>query len=308
MELRHIRYFLAVAEERNFTRAAARLGIGQPPLSLQIKDLEREVGVQLFRRTPQGAELTDAGLAFLDGVGSIPDQAALSVRSAQRAARGEIGSVRVGFTGSAVFQAIVPSTIRAFRRTAPEVELTLREGSSNQLAAALRDGALDAAFLRPDAVSLEGLRVHLIDTEPMVAAVPVALVAARKARIRLRDLADQPFVLTPRHLGPTLVDAVLRACDDAGFTPVLGQSAPQILSVLALVAAELGVSVVPSSMRQAAVAGVRYLDLLDVKPVANLAVACRQGEAATASQRFVEQARRLSNDACRKGVIGGTSS
>ena len=116
MELRHIRYFLAVAEERNFTRAAARVGIGQPPLSQQIKDLESEVGTNLFQRLPQGAELTEAGRAFLEIVKGFPAQAERAVRAAQRAARGESGTLRVGFTGSAVFNPVVAGAVRKFRR------------------------------------------------------------------------------------------------------------------------------------------------------------------------------------------------
>ena len=124
MELRHIRYFLAVAEERHFTRAAAKVGIGQPPLSQQIKDLEAEIGTQLFHRLAHGAELTAAGEAFLEGVKEMP---ALAQRAAQRAARGETGSLRVGFTASSAFNTVVPSAIRAFRRAYAGVELTDRK-------------------------------------------------------------------------------------------------------------------------------------------------------------------------------------
>src|SRR6202020_1307660 len=130
MELRHIRYFLAVAEERNFTRAAARVGIGQPPLSQQIKDLESEVGAALFHRIPRGAELTDAGRAFLAHVRAVPSQVERAVRLAQRAARGEIGSLRVGYTGSAPFNPIVTGAIRSFRRASPDVDLTLAESNT----------------------------------------------------------------------------------------------------------------------------------------------------------------------------------
>ena len=125
MELRHVRYFLAVAREGNFTRAAAGLGIGQPPLSLQIKDLEREGGALLFRRVAHGAELTEAGHAFLDVVGGMPGLAEQGIRSAQRAARGEIGDLRVGFTASSAFNTVVPGTVRAFRRAWPGVRLPL---------------------------------------------------------------------------------------------------------------------------------------------------------------------------------------
>lgn len=149
MELRHIRYFLAVAEERNFTRAAGRVGIAQPALSRQIKDLEAEIGATLFHRIPQGAALTEAGNAFLASVRTLPAQAAGAIHAARRAARGEIGALRVGFTGSAAFNPIVAAAVRSFRRTYPAVDLTLEEANTTRLATGLREGTFDAVFLRP---------------------------------------------------------------------------------------------------------------------------------------------------------------
>jgi len=291
MELRHVRYFLAVAEEGNFTRAARRLGIGQPPLSQQIRDLEDEIGARLFHRIPQGAELTEAGEAFRAGVRTLPAQAEAAIHAAQRAARGETGALRVGFTGSAAFNPIVPAVIRGYRRRFPEIDLTLREGNSLDLVAALRDDMLDAAFLRPGSVELEGLHIHALDDEPLVAALPAAHPAATGDALPLAALAGEPFVLTPRDLGPTLFDAAIAACRDAGFEPILGQSAPQIASVLAFVAAELGVSLVPNSMRMALVQGVTYRDLTDIRRSARMAIAYRRGDLSTALRHFAEEAR-----------------
>lgn len=156
MELRHIRYFLAVAEERHFTRAAAKVGIGQPPLSQQIKDLEAELGAALFRRVAHGAELTPAGEAFLEMVQEMPALAEHVKNAARRASRGEVGSLRVGFTASAAFNPVVPSAIRAFRRAYPGVALSLAETNTILLAQGLRDGTLDAAFLRPGTLGVMG--------------------------------------------------------------------------------------------------------------------------------------------------------
>ena len=160
MELRHIRYFLAVAEEQNFTRAAARVGIGQPPLSQQIKDLEGEVGAALFHRIPRGAELTDAGRAFLDHVRAIPSQAERAVRAAQRAARGEMGSLRVGYTGSASFNPIVTGAIRSFKCASPDVDLSLEEDNTTRLIAGLREHLLDVVFLRSGNLGCEDLQLY----------------------------------------------------------------------------------------------------------------------------------------------------
>src|SRR5271156_3795516 len=193
MELRHIRYFLAVAEEQNFTRAAARVGIGQPPLSQQIKDLESEVGAALFHRIPQGAELTDAGRAFLDHVQAIPSQAERAVRAAQRAARGEIGSLRVGYTGSASFNPIVTGAIRSFKSAYPDVDLSLEEDNTTRLIAGLREHLLDVVFLRSGDLGCEDLQLHPLSEEPMLAGHP----AAGSSRVNLRQLRTITLWLIP---------------------------------------------------------------------------------------------------------------
>ncbi len=290
MELRHIRYFLAVAEERHFTRAAQRLGIGQPPLSHQIKDLEREVGTPLFHRIPQGAELTEAGRAFEAGVRQIPGLVGEAVVAAQRAAAGETGRIRVGFTGSAAFNPRVPQAIRIYRRRFPDVELSLAEHNSIGLVEGLKNGSLDAAFLRPDAVDKQGLRLFHLADEPLIAALASARMPHGEP-IRLEQLAEDAFILTPRALGPTLFDATLVTCRRAGFEPILGQSAPQVASVLALVAAELGVALVPESMRDASFRGVTYHDLTGNAPKVALALATRNDEQAATVAAFVAEAR-----------------
>jgi DNA-binding transcriptional LysR family regulator len=290
MELRHIRYFLAVAEERNFTRAAARVGIGQPPLSQQIRDLEAEVGAPLFHRVPHGAELTEAGHAFLEVVRPLPLQAERAVLAARRAARGETGALRVGFTGSAPFNPVVTAAIRAFRRAFPEVELTLEEANTTRLVAALREGAVDAVFLRSRTVSGEDLQLHHLPEEPMLAALPAGHAAATRDAVDLALLREDAFILTPRAVGPTLYDTVIAACRSAGFDPILGQSAPQMSSVVNLVAAELGVSLVPASMRQLQVTGVAYRPVEGQTPMAQLSLASRRGERSVLVRNFIARA------------------
>lgn len=274
MELRHIRYFLAVAEEQNFTRAAARVGIGQPPLSLQIKDLEAEVGAQLFHRLSHGAELTEAGRAFLEIVRGMPDQASDAIQAAQRAARGETGWLRLGFTGTAALNPLLPAAIRAFRRNYPDAKLTLEEANSVGLVTGLLDGRLDAAVLRPSNSDPDEIRKHVLVEEPLVAVLPVSHPeAAHGTAVDLARLADTPLILTPRTIGISLHEAALAACRAAGFEPVLGQPAPQIASILSLVAAELGFSLVPESMAQLNIAGIRFLHLPPDQTRVGLAVA-----------------------------------
>jgi DNA-binding transcriptional LysR family regulator len=290
MELRHIRYFLAVAEERHFTRAAAKVGIGQPPLSQQIKDLEAEIGAALFRRVAHGAELTPAGEAFLEMVQEMPALAEHAKNAARRASRGEVGSLRVGFTASAAFNPVVPSAIRAFRRAYPGVALSLAETNTIPLAQGLRDGTLDAAFLRPGDTGSDGLHLRHLSEEPMLVVLPSTHPIAASAEIKLAMLRDEPLLMFPRAAGPTLFDTIIAACRKAGFEPELGQSAPQIATLVTLVAADLGFSVVPASMRQVAVAGVIYRELAGVAPLARLALAIRRGESSRVVQNFVARA------------------
>jgi DNA-binding transcriptional LysR family regulator len=296
MELRHIRYFLAVAEERNFTRAAARVGIGQPPLSQQIKDLEAEVGAALFHRIPQGAELTDAGRAFLDHVRAIPLQAERAIRAARRAARGEIGSLRVGYTGSAPFNPIVTGAIRAFKRAYPDVDLSLEESNTAHLIAGLQERLLDTVFLRSEDLGSNDLHLHPLSEEPMLVALPAGHPAAGSSRVDLRLLRDDPLILTPRGVGQTLFDTVIATCRQAGFEPVLGQPAPQMGSVVNLVAAELGYSLVPASFRQVQVTGVAYREIEGQNPIAPLALASRRGETSDIVRNFMAKAKQSARD------------
>ena len=290
MELRHIRYFLAVAEERHFTRGAAKVGIGQPPLSQQIKDLEVEIGAPLFHRLAHGAELTPAGEAFLDVVKEMPGLAERATKAARRAARGETGSLRVGFTAASAFNAVVPGTIRAFRRAYADVELTLEEANTTRLVAGLRDGSLDAAFLRPGAVGSETFQLRLLSEEPMMVVLPANHPSAAGQEVDLADLKADSFLLFPRPIGPTLYDSIIGACRKAGFDPVVGQVAPQLASVITLVAAELGVSIVPASMGQLQITGVVYRAIAGEAPIARLALAHRRGETSPIVRNFVARA------------------
>jgi DNA-binding transcriptional LysR family regulator len=290
VELRHIRYFLAVAEERHFTRAAAKVGIGQPPLSQQIKDLEAEIGAPLFHRLAHGAELTPAGEAFLEGVKEMPALAERATKAARRASRGETGSLRVGFTASSAFNAVVPAAIRAFRRAYADVDLTLEEANTTRLVAGLQDGSFDAVFLRPGAVGSEAFQLRLLSEEPMVMALPASHPAAAQQEVDLATLKEDPFLLFPRQIGPTLYDTIIGACREAGFEPVIGQLAPQIASVVILVAAELGVSVVPASISQLRVTGVAYRQIAGQTPTARLALAHRRGETSAVVRNFVARA------------------
>lgn len=288
MELRHIRYFLAVAEEGNFTRAAERMGINQPPLSQQIRALETEIGEQLFYRMPHGAELTAAGEAFLAHVRTLPELAMNAQHAAKRAARGETGKLALGFTGTAPMNAAVTAAIRAFRRQYPEVELTLVEANSAMLSQALMEERLDIAILRPTPMEPEGIQIRPMADETLLAVLPASHPAAKgRGPLNLAVLKEEPFILTPRIIGPNLHDAALHACRHAGFEPMMGQAAPQVFSILALVSAELGVSLVPDSMQPLNVPGLAFRGLGKAAPRLSLAVAYRKHRPSTLAMNFV---------------------
>ncbi len=300
MELRHLRYFIAVAEEKHMTRAAERLGIQQPPLSMQIRALEKELGVQLFRRQPRGMELTDAGVAFLDQARVILEQVDRALATTRRTARGEQGRVVVGFTSSAPFHPFVPRVIRAFREMSPLVSLVLEESGSSELVQGLHDEEIDAAFIRSPVADVVGLTVRPLLQEKMVVALPKGHPLAGSARkkkstqtrsapLPLADLATETFILYKRPGGPGLYDTIITACRSAGFSPHVGQEAPRIISTLNLVAAGLGVSLVPESLRRLQMDGVVYRRLADnAQLTAPLILACRRGENAASVQRFID--------------------
>lgn len=294
MELRHLRYFVAVAEEKNFTRAALRLGIGQPPLSQQIRDLEREVGASLFHRVPHGAELTKAGDAFLPEARAALQAAERAKASALRAERGEIGRLALGFTGSASFNPLVAETIRAFRHRWPVVDLTLEEVNTNRLLEKLETQELDAAFIRPGRDEhVPMMRLLRLPAEEMLVALPIHHPLAEQQRaIALAELASERFVLFPRGVGLALYDEIVRACSLFGFEPSVVQEAPQMSSVVSLVAADLGVSLVTESMAQIRLAGVTYRPILGEAPQAPLALACLRG----AASPVVENLRKIVAD------------
>jgi DNA-binding transcriptional LysR family regulator len=290
VELRHIRYFLALADELNFTRAAGRVGIAQSPFSVQIRDLEREVGAQLFQRVPHGAELTAAGRAFFDIVQAMPTLAERASNAARRASRGETGSLNVGFTASSAFNPVVPNAIRSFRREYPEVIVELEEANTTRLVKGLLEGTLDVVFLRPGASGSEHLRVRLLAQEPLMIALPTSHAAAEMKTIELSFLAKDPLLLFPRTVGPTLYDDIVGAFRRAGVEPEIGQTAPQIASLINLVAAEFGVTLVPSCMSQIGVAGVVYRAVAGKAPIAQIALATRRGETSSIVRNFSARA------------------
>lgn len=269
----------------------------QPPLSQQIRILERELDVQLFRRLPRGVALTAAGVAFLADARAILAQLDHAVATAKRTARGEQGRIAVGFTSSAPFNPFVPRVIRVYREAFPLVALTLEEGGTTELIEGLRNERIDAAFIRTPIADREGLVVQILLEEPMVLALPRGHVLARKKgaskALSLAAVAGEIFVIYRRPSGPGLHDVIVSACNAAGFSPRIGQEAPRIGSTLNLVAAGLGISLVPESLQLMRMDGVVFRRLAGtVQPKAPLYFAARRTEASAAVREFGELVRR----------------
>ncbi len=289
MELRHLRHFLAVAEEAHITRAADRLGMQQPPLSQSIRALENELGVQLFRRKPRGVALTEAGQTLLTDARAILAHVERARTATQRTARGEQGRVSVGFTSSAPFLPFVPRVIRSFRDAHPLVSVNLEEGGTAELTDALRDERIDVAFIRTPLTDASGLAVHELLTEPMVVAVPAAHALAQGAGpLELGALAEETFIVYRRPSGPGLYDTIFAACHAAGFSPKVGQEAPRIVATLNLVAAGVGVAIVPRSLQRMQLDDIAYRDVEGAPQLlAPLLLASRRGDPSEAVRRLV---------------------
>lgn len=296
VDLRLLRYFLAVAEEGHLTKAAERLGIRQPPLSQQIRVLEAELGVALFHRLPRGMELTEGGRALLEDARQIVSLVDQAVEGVRRVSRGETGRLTVGFTGSAAFHPFVPSLIRRFRESTPDVRLELEESSTGELMDAVAQGRVDAAFVRGDYGPGHGIVAEPVLEETMLAAFPAghaALQGGARRHIALAELAGESLILYRRHSGPGLYDAIISACGAAGFSPRVAQEAPRILSTLSLVAAGLGVSLVPASLRRVNIEGVVYVPVSEPASLrAPLNLIWRDAAPSGAVRRLIAEVRR----------------
>lgn len=296
IELRHLRYFLAVAEQGHITRAAARLGIQQPPLSQQIRALEAEVGVPLLTRHPRGVDLTEAGKAFLAEARAALEQVERAVEAARRSARGEQGRLAIGYTSSTAFHPLIPAVVRAFRQAAPAVALELEESSTGELIEALRRERLDAAFVRTPVGDTAGLVIAPLLRERMLVVLPAQHPLAQRpaTALALAKLAEETFILYRRPTGPGLYDAIIAACHAAGFAPHIGQEAPRLLSTLSLVSAGLGVSIIPQSISRLDTEGLAYRALADAPQLlAPLHLAYRAGAVSGPVARLLEQVRQM---------------
>jgi DNA-binding transcriptional LysR family regulator len=289
MELRHLRYFVAVAEELHFGRAATRLGIAQPPLSRQIQRLETELGFALFDRTRRRVELSSAGAVLLGHARAVLESVELGVREARRTSAGERGRVAIGYPSSLAYTGLV-GLLRAFRAEFPDVELTVRELSLTGQLEALKNGQLDVGFIRGP-LDEKWLASECVRREPLVIALPADHPLAGHARLKLEKLAAEPFVFFPRARAPAFFDLLVALCQKAGFAPRILQEAPQV-DVLSLVAAGFGISIMPASAREIRRADLVFRPLVGA-PMTELFLAWRKGDTSPSRQAFVNVVRRV---------------
>ena len=296
MEFRRIQYFVAVAEEAHFGRAAQRLQMAQPPLSQQIKALEAEMGVVLFHRTTRKVELTAAGERFLERARAILAAVDDAVLEAGQVADGRLGRIAIGFTGSATYD-LLPSLVRVLRADLPGIELDIHgEMLTPDQVTALTDGTLDLGLLRPP-VRNTALEVQVLRREPLIAVLPEHHPLAVHDRVRLADLRDDPFITYPSHNRSVVYEAVIDACQRAGFVPASVNEVSETSTMVSFVAAGLGVALVPASVQHLRITGATYLPLAGTTQEVELALATRAGETSPHVARVRARARALISDA-----------
>ena len=264
MDLRHFRYFVAVAEELHFSRAALRLNISQPPLSKHIQEIEEMLGVKLLERTRRRVELTEAGKIFLEEARAVLAQAARAIDIGKRVGLGEVGELRIGFTSTAAYLPRFSRAVRTYRLALPEVHLDLRYMTSEPILDALLLGDLDVGLIRPSAslaLPPEITAVRVLQDRLMLAIHADDRLARGKKPVPIESLARRAFVLRPRGHGSSFYEQVYTLCEQAGFKPLISQEAHEAPTILGLVAAGVGISILPASLQAIRVADITWREL-----------------------------------------------
>ena len=294
MELRHLRYFVAVGEEQHYGRAAQRLRVAQPALSRQIQDLEDEVGFKLFERLPRGVKLSAAGKLFLEDARRILQQVNEAAARAARVARGQSGTLRIGFTENASWHGVVPDSLRMFRERQPDAELQLRPAGSVDQVEDIRSGRVDAGFvfnLPRNDEELDQLRVAMQHVE---LAAPKGHPLSKLRKLRLRDLVDAPFVWFPRREAPAFYDRLMHECYRGGLkSPRIVQEAANEATILSLVSHGMGVGWVNETARWRCPKQVVILSITDLNMPLPMALAWRRDNTSPLLASFIADVRRF---------------
>jgi DNA-binding transcriptional LysR family regulator len=285
MELRHLKYFVAVAEELHFGRAAKRLHIAQPPLSQQIMNLEYELGVKLFDRTRRTIQITDAGSYFFNEAQQILLQVERASETARRIYRGQSGRLIVRFVGS-VIHTFLPEGLRLFRELFPDVQLVLQELNTAEQIKSLHAKQSDVGFLYPDSQD-SLLTSQLLTQAPLMVVLPKKHPLSSRKSLNIRELAQEPFIANTRSSEPVVRDAFISMCHSAGFSPRIAQEAEQVQTVLGLIEAGLGVCLLPDFIENIRRSGVKYIPLSGSPLTVKLAIVWRSDNVSTLVKSFV---------------------
>ncbi len=291
MELRHLRYFQAVAEELHFTRAAERLGISTPTLTQQVQVLERDLGVILLRRTNRAVALTEAGRRFLDEARTTLRQAEHAMLVARSAGRGEIGRIEIGYVTSASCLGLIPTAIATFRKTNPLVNVQLHRIETVRQLSALAEGRIDLGFLRPPNRYPIGIVGSVVWRHPFILAMPSDHPLAAEKAIRISALAGESFIASSVELEMGFGGQIQEIAAEGKFVPKVVGRAPDILTILTQVAAGFGVGFVPESFQRVRIPGVAYRPLAGPPRYALLAIARRRDDTAPAVKAFLRTLR-----------------
>jgi DNA-binding transcriptional LysR family regulator len=294
MELRHLRYFLAVGEDQHYGRASRRLGVAQPALSRQIQDLEKEIGFKLFDRLPRGVKLSAAGELFMEDARRILREVGEATARAARVARGQSGTLRVGFAENASWHGVAPDSFRRFRQQQPDVDLQLQPASSLEQVDAIRSGSLDAGFVNFMPKADPDLDQLIVGRQHVELAAPKRHPVTRLQNLRLRDLTDAPFIWFPRRASPAFYDRLIRECYRGGLrSPRIVQEGLNEATILSLVSAGLGVGWVLGSARWRSPQAVAILPVVDLNIPVLLALAWRRDNTSPLLARFIDVIQRM---------------
>ena len=287
IELRHLKYFIALAEELHFGRAALRLAIAQPPLSRQIKKLENEIGIQLFNRTKRTVELTEAGKAFLEHVRRSFEEITKGMNIARSVARGEAGNLSIGFVHSAGYTTI-PRIFRLMKTNFPNIRMSLHEMTNTKQLRQLKTNRIDAGLVRTPLDFSEGLEIQIILKDPLVIVMPAKHRLAEEDAVNIEDLSGEPFIQVHRYVATGYYDQFVHICRQAGFNPMIIQSAESAPTIVNLVATGIGISILPSSISGFSRAEVVYKPIRKPSPSSDLAVVWKKNIKTPALLSFLE--------------------
>ncbi|MDM9627911.1 LysR substrate-binding domain-containing protein [Rhizobium sp. S152] len=287
LELRHLRYFVALVEERNFERAAAKLGIAQPGLSQQIANLEAIVGTPLLDRRKRAVQLTPPGELLFEEASKILEQTNAALGALRRIGRGESGRISIGYVASAAYSGMLIKTITGFRQSHPHVDLQLVEMEMRLQMQQIAEGALDFGYIRPPVTIPEGIATTVVLREPLHVALPEVHRLASKSRVDLAELSNETFI-TPRQPSDVGFHAnTIAACNEAGFQPDISPLGRDFTTIASMVAVGLGIALVPKSLNCLQLPAIRYIALLNNRVTSDLAIAYRKTETSPPVRTFI---------------------